>query len=78
MAYIEFTTHITTMAHFEAWSGAKHTLEVIKEHRKISDLDAFIEELMAMSEKPMSETEINDLLWHESDYVFEQLDIDYK
>ena len=77
MSYIEFTTHITTMAHFKAWSGAKHTLEVIKEHHKISDLDAFIEELIATSEYPISETAINDLLWHDSDYVFEQLGIDY-
>tara|TARA_R100000700_G_C3143341_1_gene124434 strand:+ start:364 stop:600 length:237 start_codon:yes stop_codon:yes gene_type:complete len=77
MAHIEFTTHINTMADFKAWSGAKHTLEVIKEHHKISDLDAFIMEWIATTENHISETAINDLLWHDFAYVFEALDIDY-
>lgn len=63
-----------SMRNFNAWSGAKDTLETIREHNKIDDLDYMLQELFY--DKTPTETEINDFLWHDSGYIFEQLSID--
>lgn len=53
---------------FEAWSGAVSTLERIQREGKCEALEATLEELFPDG---MDETELNDLLWFESDTVFE-------
>ena len=57
---------------FEAWSGAVNTLDRIREEDKTRDLEAILEDLYPDG---MSETTLNDLLWFESDTVFEWLGI---
>jgi hypothetical protein len=69
---MKYTTEIS-MENFKAWSGATDTLETIKEHNKINDLEHLINE-MFFEETP-TDTQINDLLWHDTDWVFKQLNI---
>ena len=73
---MKYTTEIS-MENFNAWSGAIDTLEIIKEHGKIKELEYLIEELF-FDETP-TETQINDLLWFDDEYIFKQLNIkDYE
>ena len=57
---------------FEAWSGAKETLERIRREGKCEELENVLEELYPDG---MTETELNDLLWFESESVYEWLGI---
>lgn len=63
----------TSLVNFEAWSGAVDTQERIIEEGKANDFDALIEELYPDG---LSETALNDLLWFEEDWLFEQLGIE--
>lgn len=56
-----------------SWSGAVDTLERIEEEGKEEELFAMLEENF-MDEIP-TETEVNDFLWFESDFIFECLEI---
>ena len=55
---------------FEAWSGAKSTLERIQSEGKCAALEAILEDLYPDG---MTETQLNDLLWFESEQVYEWL-----
>ena len=57
---------------FEAWSGAKETLERIQREGKCEELENVLEELYPDG---MTETELNDLLWFDSETVYEWLGI---
>ena len=57
---------------FEAWSGAKETLERIQREGKCEELENVLEELYPDG---MTETELNDLLWFEPETVYEWLGI---
>ena len=57
---------------FEAWSGAKETLERIQREGKCEELENVLEELYPDG---MTETELNDLLWFDSESVYEWLGI---
>lgn len=56
----------------EAWSGAVDTLNRIKELNLESEFDSLIEELYPHG---IDETHLNDILWFESDWIFESLGI---
>lgn len=55
---------------FNAWSGAVDTLNRIREEDKVDELEAVLDELYPDG---MSDTELNDLLWFDSDAVYEWL-----
>ena len=57
---------------FQAWSGAKETLERIQREGKCAELKNVLEELYPDG---MTETELNDLLWFDSESVYEWLGI---
>ena len=57
---------------FQAWSGAKDTLERIQREGKCAELENVLEELYPDG---MTETELNDLLWFDSESVYEWLGI---
>lgn len=57
---------------FEAWSGAVATKDLIIENNKEDDFDALIEELYPDG---IDETQLNDILWFDSEWVFECLGI---
>jgi len=57
----------------ELWSGAVDTLNTIIENDKSQDLMCFLEELYP---EPVDITTINDLLWFDDDFIFEELNIE--
>jgi hypothetical protein len=61
-----------TLEDFEAWSGAADTKQVIIDNNKETDFEYLIEELYP---EGIEETQLNDILWHDSDWVFRQLNI---
>lgn len=58
---------------FEAWSGAVDTLNTIIDEGKCDALEWLLEDLYPDG---MDETQLNDLLWFESDWLFESLGIE--
>ena len=62
----------TTLVNFDAWSGAVDTKERIIQEGKADEFDNLIEELYPDG---LSETQLNDILWFEEDWIFEVLDI---
>lgn len=65
-------TYELDLEHFEAWSGAEDTLDRIQREGKCEELETILEDLYPDG---MSETQLNDLLWFDSDKVFEWLGI---
>lgn len=61
-----------SLENFQAWSGAVSTLNRIINEGKCSQLEFMLKE---MYPDGMTDTELNDLLCHDSDTVFEWLDI---
>ena len=57
----------------ELWCGALDTLNIIMENSKVQELMDLLEEQFP---KPVDITAINDFLWFDSEYIYEQLDID--
>ncbi len=62
-----------TLRNFQAWSGAVATKELIIEVDLGEQFDFLIEELYPDG---LTETELNDLLWFEDEWIFEQLGIE--
>ena len=61
-----------SIADFDAWSGAEDTKQTIIDNNKVDEFDSLIEELHPDG---LSETTLNDILWFESDWIFETLGI---
>ena len=57
---------------FNAWSGAVDTLDRIQREGKCEELENILEDLYPDG---MTETELNDLLWFDSESVYEWLGI---
>ena len=58
---------------FEPWSGAEDTYNRIYDENKLNDLECLLEDLYPDG---MTETELNDLLWFESEMLYESLGIE--
>ena len=65
-------TYELDLERFEAWSGAKDTLDRIQREGKCEELENILEDLYPDG---MTETELNDLLWFDSESVYEWLGI---
>ena len=61
-----------TLRNFQAWSGAEETLKTIIRENKTEELEFLIEELYPDG---LTETKLNDILWFEDEWIFEQLGI---
>ena len=57
---------------FEGWSGSEETIQIIIENNKVEEFEQLIEELYP---EGIDETDLNDLLRFEDDWVFEALGI---
>ena len=57
----------------ELWSGALDTLNTIIQNDKLQDLMDLLED---MHPEPIDITTINDLLWFDDEFLFEQLDLE--
>ena len=62
-----------TLVNFNAWSGAVETKETIINEGKAEQFDNLIEELYPDG---LTDTQLNDLLWFEEDWIFEMLGIE--
>jgi hypothetical protein len=69
---MRITKEISLLDH-DAWSGAVDTKETIIEHGKVRDFDFLMEDLYPDG---MTETELNDILWFETDWIYDSLGID--
>ena len=56
---------------YNSWSGALDTLKDIEEADKEDELMYLLEEVFA--DTIPTETEVNDFLWHDIDYIYECL-----
>ena len=65
-------TYELDLERFEAWSGAKDTLDRIQREGKCGLLEQILEDTYPDG---MTETELNDLLWFDSESVYEWLGI---
>lgn len=65
-------TYELDLNRFEAWSGAKETLERIQCEGKCGLLEQILYDIYPDG---MTETELNDLLWFESETIYEWLGI---
>lgn len=54
-----------------SWSGALDTLKDIENADKEDELMDFLEEMFA--DRTPTDTEVNDLLWHDREYVYESV-----
>ena len=66
-----FTEH--DLSNFEPWSGAIDTWERIEKEGKMDDLEYLLEDVF--SDSKCGETELNDFLWFDWEYIFEALAI---
>jgi hypothetical protein len=64
-----------TLEEFEPWSGAIGTLDRIKSLNLMGEFEYFLEVLCDGAGLVMDETSLNDLLWHESEWIYESLGI---
>lgn len=62
----------TGLQDFQTWSGATDTKNTIIENCKSEEFDSLIEDLYPDG---FTDTQLNDLLWFESDWIYEQLGI---
>lgn len=62
-----------SLANFDAWSGAVDTKETILNEGKVEEFDSLIEELYPDG---LTDTQLNDLLWFDEEWLFEMLGIE--
>lgn len=57
-----------------SWSGAIATLEIIEKNKKEDELMQLLEDIFC--DNIPNETEVNDFLWFDNEYIFECLEIE--
>ena len=69
---MKITKEISNIYEFEAWSAAVYTYNAIIENHKQDDFMLMLEEIFPDG---CSETELNDFLWFDDEYILSALDI---
>ena len=64
---------ITSFIHYQPWAGARDTYALIDCHNKLDELDELITECFPDG---LTETELNDILWFDSEWVLNSLGIE--
>ena len=62
-----------SLKNFKAWSGAKNTLNKLIELDKCEDLEFILDDLYPDG---LTDTQLNDILWFEDEWIFETLGIE--
>ena len=70
---MKVTNDNLSVRNFDAWSGARDTKDLIIGINKVDEFDFLIEELYPDG---LTETQLNDILWFEEDWICETLGID--
>lgn len=71
---MEYKVELNSLDEFKAWSGARETLNVVRERGGIEQLTWLCEEIF--SGTIPTEGEINDWLWFDDDYIYHSLGYD--
>lgn len=66
-------TYELDLESFDAWGGAIDTLYRVRDENKFEELESILDDLYPDG---MTETELNDLLWFDSDSIYEWLGIE--
>ena len=64
---------IMDFSDYQPWSGARDTYALIDCHNKLEDLDRLITECYPDG---LTQTELNDILWFDSEWVLDSLGIE--
>ena len=64
---------IMDFSDYQPWAGARDTYALIECNNKLEDLDELITECYPDG---LTETELNDILWFDSDWVLSSLGIE--
>ena len=64
---------IMDFIHYEPWEGAINTYALIAYHNKLEELDNLITECYP---EGLTETELNDILWFDSEWILSSLGIE--
>lgn len=67
-------TEIENIRDFGAWQGGKYTLDKILDLDRENDLTMLVEEIFGND--PIDEMKLNDFLWFEQEFIFDQLGIE--
>ena len=67
---IKINSELESLAGFDAWCGGKDTLWAVIDAGKIAQLDMLAEEMFP---EGCTDTELNDWLWFDSDFIFENV-----
>lgn len=70
---MKITKEIDNFNEIEVWSGAKNTYEIISKNYKQEEFMALLEEMFPDG---CTETELNDFLWFDDEFIFSVLDIE--
>ena len=62
-----------SLRNFDAWAGAKDTKQLILDNNKEDEFEFLMEDLYPDG---MTDTQLNDILWFEEDWICEMLNID--
>lgn len=60
----------TILDDYKPWDGAVETFNTIKDNNMLDDFELFMEDLYP---EGISQTQLNDILWFDSEWVLEQL-----
>lgn len=69
---MKYTTEFD-IDNFQFWGGAVDTIKVVKQHKKLDQLQMLIEDTYTVTP---SKTDINDFVWFGADTIFEALGIE--
>ena len=69
---MKITREISNIDEFEAWSGAVYTRNAIIKNHKQDDFMFMLEDIFPNG---CTETELNDFLWFDDEYILSALDI---
>lgn len=59
------------LINFKAWSGGVNTLNKLVELDLVTEFESILDELYP---EGLTETELNDILWFEPEWIFENID----
>ena len=69
---MKITSEIS-LRNFEAWEGGRYTLNKLIELDKCDELEFILEDLYPDG---LTDTQLNDILWFEDEWIFETLGIE--
>ena len=69
---MKITSEIS-LKNFKAWSGAKDTLNKLIELDKCDDLEFILDDLYPDG---LTDTQLNDILWFDDEWIYETLGIE--